>query len=132
MLAMQALPLRTLPRLRLAVLWLALVTCDTGAQLAFKSVALRIAPDASWRWVGMLSQAWLVWAALACMGATFLLWMAILRTQKLSSAFPVTALTFVTVAIASHVLYGEDIAATTLAGMALIVAGVTLLKPLDG
>ena len=129
---MQALPSRTFPRLRLALLWMALVACDTSAQLAFKSVALRIAPEASWRWVGMLAQAGLVWAALACLAATFVLWMAILRTQKLSSAFPVTALAFVTVAIASHVIYGEDIAATTLAGMALIVAGVTLLKPLDG
>ena len=124
--------LRPSRRLQLAILWTLLVACDTGAQLAFKSAALSsMAPELSWRWMAMLAHAWPLWVALACMGATFVLWMAILRTHKLSSAFPTTALVFVTVAIASHLVYGEPIVAMTLVGMALILAGVALLKPLD-
>ena len=119
-------------RLRMAALWGALIACDTGAQLAFKSAALQsIAPEPTLRWVGMLAQSWQLGVALGCLALMFVLWMMILRRQKLSSAFPVTALTFVMVAAGSHWVYGETVAATAIAGIVLILAGVAMLKPLD-
>jgi multidrug transporter EmrE-like cation transporter len=116
----------------MAALWGALIACDTGAQLAFKSAAINsIAPELSLRWLRMLAQSWQLGAAVGCLALTFLLWMTILRHQKLSTAFPATALAFVTVAAGSRWIYGETLPAFALAGIALILAGVAMLKPLN-
>jgi len=119
-------------RLRLAGLWTALIACDAAAQLAFKSAALQLPqPEPSLHWALMVAQSPPAAFALACLALAFGFWMLILRRSKLSAAFPVTALAIVCVVAASRWLFDEPVAPFQAIGIALIVAGVALLKPLD-
>ena len=122
----------TRSRLSLALLWGGLVVFDSAAQLFFKSAAVRLAePAMNLAWIVMVAQSWRVWAAVASLLLTFGLWMLILRRARLSTAFPVTALTFIGVVAGSWWLFGESIGPLQYVGIALIVAGVAALKPLD-
>jgi multidrug transporter EmrE-like cation transporter len=119
-------------RLSLALLWTVLVAADSAAQLLFKSAAVHLAqPAPTFAWVAMVAQSWRVWSAVACLLLTFGCWMLVLRRASLSRAFPVTALTFVGVIGGSWWFFGETIVPMQYAGIALIIAGVALLKPLD-
>jgi multidrug transporter EmrE-like cation transporter len=125
-------PAQSGSRLRLALLWAGFVVSDSAAQLLFKSAAIRLAePTPTLAWVAMVAQSWHVWTAVACLLVTFGLWMLVLRRARLSTAFPVTALTFVGVVGGSWWFFGETIAPIQYVGIALIVAGVAALKPLD-
>lgn len=107
-----------------------MVASDCAAQLLFKSAALQLeAPRPDLQWVAMVAQSLRVWAAAACLLLTFGLWMLILRRSSLSGAFPVTSLTIVGVIVGSHFAFAERIGAVQLAGIALIVAGVAMLRP---
>jgi multidrug transporter EmrE-like cation transporter len=125
-------PSKSVSRVSLALLWAGLVVSDSAAQLLFKSAAVRVAaPTPSLAWVAMVAQSWRAWAAVVCLLVTFGLWMLVLRRAKLSTAFPVTALTFIGVVGGSWWFFGETIAPIQYAGIALIVAGVAALRPLD-
>lgn len=114
------------------MLWVGLVVSDSAAQLLFKSAAVRLAePAPTLSWILMVAQSWRVWSAILCLLLTFGLWMLVLRTTRLSTAFPVTALTFIAVVGGSWWLFGESITAIQYAGIALIVGGVAVLRPLD-
>jgi multidrug transporter EmrE-like cation transporter len=119
-------------RLQLALLWLGLVAADTAAQLLFKAGALRVEPPrVELGWLAMVAQSPWIWAAASCLLLTFGLWMLVLRRARLSTAFPVTALTFVGVIAGSRLVFQEAIAPQQYAGIALIVLGVALLRPLE-
>jgi drug/metabolite transporter (DMT)-like permease len=64
---------------------------------------------------------------LACYLGAFAVWMGILEKTALSTAFPITAITFVTVMIASWAILGEPMGRDKLLGSAIIVAGILLL-----
>ena len=124
--------LRPHSRLESAALWAGLIVADSAAQLLFKSAAMYLPePQATLPWLLMVAQSARFWAAVACLIVTFGLWMLVLRRAKLSLAFPVTALTFVGVIGGSMWLFNEAIAPLQYAGIALIVVGVALLRPLD-
>jgi len=53
-------------------------------------------------------------------------WMAVLTKFELSYAYPFVALTFVFVVLAGGLLFGEPITFPKIAGLALIIAGITL------
>jgi multidrug transporter EmrE-like cation transporter len=55
--------------------------------------------------------------------------MMILRRSPLATAFPATASTYVVVVAGSRLWFGETIAALQYFGIALIIAGVALLRP---
>lgn len=117
-------------RFELAALWGGLVAADTASQLLFKAAALRLdEPSFSPEWIAMVAQSPRVWAAIACLVATFGLWMLVLRRAALSRSFPVTSLSIVCVVALSTVIYGERIAAVQYLGITLIVTGVALLRP---
>lgn len=119
-------------RLEIALLWAGLIVADSAAQLLFKSAALHLPePEATLPWLLMVAQSTRFWAAIACLVVTFGMWMLVLRRAQLSLAFPVTALTFVGVIGGSMLLFNESIAPLQYAGIALIVVGVALLRPLD-
>jgi multidrug transporter EmrE-like cation transporter len=116
----------------LALLWSGLVVSDSAAQLLFKSAAVRLPkPAATPAWMAMVAQSWRVWLAVGCLLLTFGFWMLVLRRRKLSTAFPVTALTFIGVVAGSSLFFGETITPLQYAGIALIVVGVAALRPLD-
>jgi drug/metabolite transporter (DMT)-like permease len=123
---------RSHTRLELALLWTGLVVSDSAAQLLFKAAAVQMAePRLDWAWLVMVAHSQRAWAAVSCLLVTFGLWMLILRRSALGMAFPVTALTFVGVIAGSRLLFGESIEPLQFAGIALIVCGVAMLRPLD-
>jgi multidrug transporter EmrE-like cation transporter len=68
------------------------------------------------------------WVLSGC-AAAFLasvFWMAVLTKFPLSYAYPFVALTFVFVVMAGGVLFGEPITVAKIAGLALIIAGITV------
>ena len=119
-------------RLAKALLWAGLVAADSAAQLFFKAAALTLpGPRPDWQWVAMVTRAWQAWAATGCLLLTFVQWMLILRGTRLATAFPMTALTFIGVLAGSWWFFGESASVVQYAGVLLIVAGVSLLKPLE-
>ena len=92
-------------------------------QLLFKKAALSIADASAWQhWV---FNGWLI-AALLLYGLTTLLWVWVLRHAPLHLAYPFMGLAFLIVPTLGWLLLGESIGWRTLAGGALILAGVTL------
>ena len=61
------------------------------------------------------------------MGATFLAWMYILSWFKLSVVFPLTALTYVFVAIMASLVLGEKLLLINYLGILLIAGGIFCL-----
>ena len=57
----------------------------------------------------------------------FVLWMLILQQIDLSRAFPLTALTYITVPAAGLLLFHESVSPVQAAGIALILGGVVLV-----
>lgn len=113
-------------------MWSALVAADSAAQLLFKAAALALEPPAvDAAWLAMVAQSPRVWLAVGFLLLTFGLWMLVLRRHAISSAFPVTSLTIVAVAACSVPAFGETLGPVRLAGIALIVAGVAMLRPAD-
>lgn len=118
--------------LSLALLWFGLVVSDSAAQLLFKSAAIRLPkPTTTLAWIAMVAQSGRIWLAVGCLLLTFGFWMLVLRGRDLSTAFPVTALTFIGVVAGSSLFFSETITPLQYAGIALIVVGVAALRPLD-
>ena len=117
-------------RIFIAILWVLFIGMDGAAQLLFKDAAVHLpepSPTLSWLYLTATSDR--VWIALACLGCVLILWMMILRRFPLSTAFPITASTYVIVLGASRVLLGETIAPLQYLGMGLIVIGIAALRP---
>jgi drug/metabolite transporter (DMT)-like permease len=103
------------------------VIFDTAVQVAFKIAGRQLgdgALDANWLAAAALSPS--VWFAIVLYLTVFVLWMLILQQVELSRAFPLTALTYVTVPAAGLVLFHESLTLIQAAGIALILAGVVL------
>jgi len=63
----------------------------------------------------------------ALLGSSFFLWLVILSWSKLNLVFPLTALTYVFVALLSYFLLGERMLWQNYAGIAFLAAGVFCL-----
>jgi undecaprenyl phosphate-alpha-L-ara4N flippase subunit ArnF len=105
------------------------ITLDTATQMIWKSAVADL-PDVASVWD-------LAWAALqqpkfllvvAMMLAQFGNWMLVLKHSDLSFAHAVTALSYVTVAIASVLWMDEHGGTLQAIGIALIMAGVWLVS----
>ncbi len=99
------------------------VLISTG-QILFKFAAQ------SWRAAGTLADArtaGFVLAALALYGGATILWIWLLQHAPLGRLYPYMALSFVFVAAAGALLFGEPIAARYWAGLGLIVTGVLVI-----
>lgn len=102
------------------------VICVSGlaaGQLLFKQAAAALPAEpvlGDW-----LTNPWL-YAALGLYGAMTILWIWILRHAPLSIAYPFMALAFIIVPLLARLVFGEPLSWQTLAGGALILAGVTL------
>ena len=103
------------------------VAMIAAGQLLFKLVALRSAavPDAG------LAAHWLNWpflAALAIYGAATILWIWVLRFIPLNIAYPVFALAFIIVPVASYLMFREPLGWHHAVGGALIIGGVLVIS----
>lgn len=116
-------------RIDVILLWAGLIGLDTAAQLLFKLAAQSLGhPELSLRWLHMIAQSAVFWAAAMCLVLTFPIWMLILRRSQLNLAFPATALTYIGVIGGSQWVFGESIDTVQYAGIVLIVIGVALLR----
>jgi len=116
-------------RIDVILLWATLIGLDTTAQLLFKLAAQSLGhPEVSLRWLHMIAQSAVFWAAAMCLVLTFPIWMLILRRSQLNLAFPATALTYLGVIGGSQLVFGESIDTVQYAGIVLIVIGVALLR----
>lgn len=110
--------------LRSILLTLFCVLLIAVGQLLFKSAATQWKVD-GWSWTtvtGFLSPVMLV--ALFVYGLATLLWVYVLRTVPLASAYALFSLAFLIVPLLAHFALGERISANTLIGGAIIVVGV--------
>lgn len=60
--------------------------------------------------------------------ASVILWLAAINGQELSRVYPMAALGYVLVTIASVKLFGDEMTVYKLVGLALIIAGVSILQ----
>lgn len=116
------------PSLRFAGLLLAFLAADTATQMAFKAAADGIGDvPLSLSFVAAVAATPSAWIAVALYGATYVLWMVLLKDRALSLAFPLTALSYVTVPLLSWLVFGEAIGPRTILGIGLILLGVSLI-----
>lgn len=102
---------------------LACVLCISIGQLLFKKAAAAL--PTSFSLLGLLANGWL-WSALILYGLTTLGWVWILRHAPLHLAYPFMGLAFLIVPTLAWLFLGEPLHWRTLAGGALIMAGVAL------
>ena len=117
-----ALPLRTI------LFWSVFLTLDTATQMAFKTASEGL--EGMSFGLPFLQRALTTpsfWIAILCYIATFVVWMAVLTRMELSRAFPLTALTYVTVPALAFLFFGEHAPPMRLAGIAVIIGGVILI-----
>ena len=101
---------------------------DTGVQIAFKLAAKELgdgALDADWLAAAAASPT--VWCAVLLYLTVFVPWMLILQQIDLSRAFPLTALTYITVPAAGVLFFHESLSLVQIGAIALILAGVILV-----
>jgi multidrug transporter EmrE-like cation transporter len=106
----------------------AFLAFDTGVQITFKLAARELGDgvlDADWLAAAATSPT--VWCAILLYLTVFVLWMQILQQIDLSRAFPLTALTYVTVPAAGLLFFHESVGLVQAGGIALILAGVVLI-----
>lgn len=101
---------------------------DTLTQLAFK-LAGDVMGDLpiGLTFLTVAARSATIWTAAGLYFLTYILWMLVLQRTPLSRAFPLTALSYVTVPAAAWLVFGETIGLLPLAGIALILAGVCLI-----
>jgi multidrug transporter EmrE-like cation transporter len=111
-------------------LWLfgVFLAVDTAVQIAFKAAAKQLGDgDMNAEWLAAAASSPMVWCAVLLYLTVFVLWMLILQQIDLSRAFPLTALTYVTVPAAGVLLFHESLTLVQAGGIALILAGVVLV-----
>ena len=111
---------------RSLLLTLACVVLIAVGQLLFKSAAGQWRVE-GWSWAtlrGFLSPVMLI--ALIIYAAATLLWVFVLRTVPLSSAYALFSLAFLIVPVLAWIFLGETLSLNTLIGGAIIVVGVII------
>lgn len=103
------------------VLALACVVAIAAGQVLFKRVGLEVESAGTWIDARVIAYAA---ASFVLYGAATLLWIHVLRTAPLSRVYPLMALSFVLVPLASWYLYGDGLTPWHGLGIALIVLGV--------
>ena len=108
------------------LLTLLCVAMIAAGQILFKIVAIRGVQEAG---NGLFAQ-WLNWpffAALAIYGLATLLWIWVLRFVPLNIAYPMFALAFIIVPVASYYVFNETLGMRHLIGGGLILVGVLVI-----
>ena len=119
---------RSTPWTRNAGMWLVFVALGTVTQLAFKLASKPLEKvDFGLEWLRIATGTATFAVAVACYLASFALWIVILQRTALSRAFLLTALVYVTITLGSALWLGETINLHQMFGIALVIAGVSLL-----
>ena len=124
-------------KIKLLILWVVLLSADTGAQLLIKIGAEKISIDDLTKLiipdlVKLLPGLSLVILGLSLYIAAFIVWMQILKFMRLSIALAITSLLYITVSASSFFILGEQIRLPLIIGTLFIVAGVIILGISEG
>ncbi|GLK85800.1 EamA family transporter [Ancylobacter defluvii] len=116
--------------LRFPVLVGVYLLVDTGTQIAFEATSRAIGDmPISPAFLQAVAQSPASWVAALLYFATYASWILILKYCSLGRAFPLTTLSYVTVPLASWLIFDEGVGLVPAAGIALILAGVWLIGP---
>lgn len=74
----------------------------------------------------VLSDIWF-YIGVSSFGVSLLLWVISLRTIRLSIAYPTSSVSYIAVAVAATLFFGEQLTVGRVAGMILIILGTVLL-----
>lgn len=113
--------------------FLLLMAFDTLAQISFKKAgdaALPLEFSPAWLW-RVFGQPWIYGAFVGYIGA-FFAWMSLLKRAPIGPAFAASHLEIVSVLIASHYLFGEQIGWPQIVGCLFILAGIGCLAISEG
>jgi drug/metabolite transporter (DMT)-like permease len=108
--------------------WILFPLFDTANQVCMKFLGVETGETkfgAHWLEQVLTSPYW--WAAIAADIGSFLMWMLILKKSNLSFATPFIATQYITILIASRILFHEQINAMHLIGIVLIISGLVLV-----
>jgi multidrug transporter EmrE-like cation transporter len=115
------------------VLILVSVALNASAQLTLKqgtrSMGL-LAHDMSSGWAVLwraTQNAW-IWAGLLAYVVSVALWILVLSRVEVSYAYPMVSLGYVMAAVATRLLYDEQLSVSRMAGIAVICVGVFLVS----
>lgn len=114
--------------LQMILFWSVFLALDTATQIAFKTASENL--EGMSFGPSFLQTALMIptfWIAILCYIGTFVVWMAVLTRMELSRAFPLTALTYVTVPALAFLFFGEHLPLTRVIGIAVIIAGVVMI-----
>lgn len=118
------------PALRFPALVGLYLMVDTGTQIAFEATSRAIGDlPISPAFLEAVAQSPATWVAALLYFATYASWILILKYCALGKAFPLTTLSYVTVPLASWMIFDEGVGIVPAAGIALILAGVWLIGP---
>lgn len=95
----------------------------SAGQVLFKAAAIASKEGANF--ITFKSVAFLAAAMIIYAGAS-LLWIWVLRSEDLGRVYPIMALAFVLVPIASHLFFGEKFLPGYMIGTAMIILGLSL------
>lgn len=110
-------------------IWVLLILLETLAQTSVKFTANALhGMDFGAAWFAGLISAPAAWAAIICYIGSFVVWMIILKKSELSIAFLISSLCYITVILASRLVFKENITLLQCAGMFFIVSGIILLS----
>jgi drug/metabolite transporter (DMT)-like permease len=114
--------------IRLIAFWSLFIAFDTATQLAFKAASERVEGIGfGIPFIGLALTTPALWLAILCYIGTFATWMAVLSRMNLSRAFPLTALTYVTVPLLAFAFFGEDLPVMRILGIGTIITGAVLI-----
>jgi len=99
----------------------------SAGQVLFKMTGMRLAGRPGSSFFGVLLDPYLL-TALVIYGAGTLIWISVLRHLTLSQAYPVMAMTFVLVPLASVAFFGEALGLRYWIGAALIITGMIVIS----
>lgn len=109
------------------LLWILNTVLDSGGQLAFKAAAVEPGEaDGLARWKHMLSRPW-IWLGALCFVGEFVVWLAFLSLVTLAEGVLLGMISIVVVMVGGRIWFRERFTRPRLIGIALIVAGVTLV-----
>lgn len=111
-------------KIKAAFFWLLLVSSDTVAQLILKLGAVKTAE------AGKIN--YLIFVGYSFYAVSFIAWMQILKTTRLSIALSAASVLYITIAVASHFLMEEPLTPHLIIGTILIATGVFILGWSEG
>lgn len=115
--------------IKIILLWSSIPILVTLSQICMKFTSLSFSQKTLGTiWLTEMSHSLWFWASILFDIAGFLSWVTVLKNTKISMAFPLTSISFVTVLIASNLIFNEPITPQHYIGSLFLLFGIYLLS----